>query len=74
MRDKKTVFYSSLAVSLVLISIGIFAPKQLEHFSNSSLSFIYNNLGWFILGSVFIFFCFLYLYRDIQIRSYPVGR
>ncbi|EGQ26301.1 BCCT family transporter [Mammaliicoccus sciuri] len=58
MRDKKTVFYSSLAVSLVLISIGIFAPKQLEHFSNSSLSFIYNNLGWFILGSVFIFFAF----------------
>ncbi|MFS0576358.1 BCCT family transporter [Sporosarcina sp. 179-K 3D1 HS] len=58
MRDKKTVFYSSLAVSLALISIGVFAPKQLENFSNSSLGFIYNNLGWFILGSVFIFFAF----------------
>ncbi|MDS9472449.1 BCCT family transporter [Sporosarcina pasteurii] len=58
MKGKKTVFYSSLAVSLALISVGVFAPKQLENFSESSLSFIYNNLGWFILGSVFIFFAF----------------
>ncbi len=58
MNGKNTVFYFSLALSLFLISIGIFAPKQLEVFSNSSLSFIYNNLGWFILGSVFIFFVF----------------
>jgi glycine betaine transporter len=58
MNGKKTVFHFSLAISLALISVGIFAPKQLENFSNSSLSFIYNNLGWFILGSVFIFFSF----------------
>jgi glycine betaine transporter len=58
MKGKKTVFYSSLAVSLALISVGIFAPKQLESLSESSLSFIYNNLGWFILSSVFIFFAF----------------
>jgi glycine betaine transporter len=58
MNGKKTVFYFSLAISLALISIGIFAPKQLESFSNSSLNFIYNNLGWFILGSVFVFFAF----------------
>lgn len=58
MNSKKTVFYFSLAISLVLISVGIFAPKQLESFSNSALSFIYNNLGWFILGSVFLFFAF----------------
>lgn len=58
MNKNKTIFYISLALSLGLISIGIFAPKQLENFSNSSLSFIYNNLGWFILGSVFIFFAF----------------
>jgi glycine betaine transporter len=58
MNGKKTVFYFSLAISLALISVGIFAPKQLANFSNSSLSFIYNNLGWFILGSVFIFFSF----------------
>lgn len=58
MSSKKAVFYTSLAMSLVLISIGVFAPKQMESFSNSSLSFIYNNLGWFILGSVFIFFAF----------------
>ncbi|MDQ1000585.1 glycine betaine transporter [Neobacillus niacini] len=58
MNGKKTVFHFSLAISLALISIGIFAPKQLENFSNSSLNFIYNNLGWFILGSVFIFFAF----------------
>ncbi|WHY00163.1 BCCT family transporter [Neobacillus sp. DY30] len=58
MNGKRTVFYVSLAISLALISVGIFAPKQLENFSNSSLSFIYNNLGWFILGSVFIFFSF----------------
>jgi glycine betaine transporter len=58
MNGKKTVFHFSLAISLALISIGIFAPKQLENFSNSSLSFIYNNLGWFILGSVFLFFAF----------------
>ncbi|KMY55243.1 glycine/betaine ABC transporter permease [Bacillus sp. FJAT-27231] len=58
MNSKKAVFYTSLAASLLLISVGVFAPKQLEKFSNSSLSFIYNNLGWFILGSVFIFFAF----------------
>ncbi|KAB7705531.1 BCCT family transporter [Bacillus aerolatus] len=58
MNSKKFVFYASLAVSLGLISIGVFMPNQLEHFSNSSLNFIYNNLGWFILGSVFIFFAF----------------
>ncbi|MEK4028249.1 BCCT family transporter [Pseudobacillus sp. FSL P4-0506] len=58
MNSKKAVFYSSLAISLLLISVGVFAPKQLEKFSNSSLNFIYNNLGWFILASVFIFFAF----------------
>lgn len=58
MNGKKTVFFSSLAISLVLISIGVFAPKQMESFSNHSLEFIYNNLGWFILGSVFFFFAF----------------
>jgi glycine betaine transporter len=58
MQGKKTVFHFSLAISLALISVGIFAPKQLESFSNSSLNFIYNHLGWFILGSVFIFFSF----------------
>ncbi|MGK7376896.1 BCCT family transporter [Planococcus sp. 1R117A] len=58
MNGKKTVFYVSLALSLLLISIGVFMPDQLEQFSASSLSFIYNNLGWFILGSVFIFFAF----------------
>ena len=58
MNSKKAVFRISLVLSLMLISVGIFAPKQLENFSNSSLSFIYNNLGWFILGSVFIFFAF----------------
>lgn len=58
MNSKKTVFYSSLAISLGLISIGIFAPEQMENFSNNSLQFIYNNLGWFILASVFFFFAF----------------
>lgn len=58
MNSKKTVFYTSLAISLALISVGVMAPKQLESFSNSALSFIYNNLGWFILGSVFLFFAF----------------
>ncbi|HBZ10898.1 MAG TPA: BCCT family transporter [Bacillus bacterium] len=58
MKSKKAVFYISLAFSLVLISLGVFIPKQLERFSETSLSFIYNNLGWFILGSVFVFFSF----------------
>ncbi|HEY9576600.1 MAG TPA: BCCT family transporter [Pseudobacillus sp.] len=58
MSSKKAVFYFSLAISLLLISFGVLAPNQLEKFSNSSLSFIYNNLGWFILASVFIFFAF----------------
>ncbi|PLR77139.1 BCCT family transporter [Bacillus sp. V3-13] len=58
MNSKKAVFRISLVLSLLLISIGIFAPKQLERFSNSSLNFIYNNLGWFILGSTFLFFAF----------------
>ncbi|MED0667857.1 BCCT family transporter [Pseudobacillus badius] len=58
MKHKKAVFYTSLAASLLLISIGVLAPKQLERFSNSSLNFIYNYLGWFILGSVFVFFAF----------------
>ncbi len=58
MNGKKTVLYFSLAASLALISVGIFAPNQLEMFSNSALSFIYNHLGWFILGSVFTFFIF----------------
>ncbi|ELX8379140.1 BCCT family transporter [Providencia stuartii] len=58
MNNKKSVFYVSLAFSLLLISIGAFIPDKLEAFSNSSLGFIYNNLGWFILGAVFIFFSF----------------
>ncbi len=58
MNNKKSVFYVSLAFSLALISFGAFIPDKLEAFSNSALSFIYNNLGWFILGSVFIFFSF----------------
>lgn len=49
MKGKKYVFYISLAISLCLIAIGVFMPSQLESFSNSSLDFIYNNLGWFIL-------------------------
>ncbi|WP_053368538.1 BCCT family transporter [Bacillus sp. FJAT-27245] len=58
MKGNKTVFFSSLAFSIALISAGIIAPKQLEKFSSSSLSLIYDNLGWFILGSVFFFFAF----------------
>ena len=58
MNGKKVVFYISLALSLLLISVGVFAPEQLEKCSASSLNFIYNNLGWFILGGVFIFFAF----------------
>src|SRR5699024_12356615 len=58
MKGKKAVFHISLLVSLFLISLGILIPYQLERFSTSSLSFIYNNLGWFILGSVFLFFIF----------------
>ncbi|WP_210367028.1 BCCT family transporter [Bacillus sp. REN3] len=58
MNSKKAVFRISLVLSLLLISVGIFAPKQLERFSNSSLTFIYNNFGWFILGSTFLFFAF----------------
>ncbi|KKK38958.1 glycine/betaine ABC transporter permease [Mesobacillus campisalis] len=58
MNSKRTVFFSSLAISLALISVGVFAPKQMESFSNNSLEFIYNNLGWFILASVFFFFAF----------------
>ncbi|WP_313801830.1 BCCT family transporter [Cytobacillus sp.] len=58
MNSKKAVFHISLVLSLLLISLGVFAPKQLETFSSSSLNFIYNHLGWFILGSTFIFFIF----------------
>lgn len=55
---KKSVFYISLAASLFLISFGIFMPEKVESFSTSSLNFIYNYLGWFILGSVLIFLAF----------------
>jgi glycine betaine transporter len=58
MNGKRVVFFSALAISLALISVGVFAPKQMESFSNNSLEFIYNNLGWFILASVFFFFAF----------------
>ncbi len=61
MNHKKSVFYVSLAFSLALISFGAFIPDKLK-LSNSALSFIYNNLGWFILGSVLSFsasVCFL---------------
>lgn len=58
MKNKKSVFYISLILSLMLISTGIFIPEKLESFSSGSLGFIYNNLGWFILGCVFIFFAF----------------
>lgn len=58
MNSKRTVFYSSLAISLALISVGVLAPEKLESFSNNSLEFIYNNLGWFILASVFFFLLF----------------
>jgi glycine betaine transporter len=70
MNRKKNVFHFSLVISLLLISVGVFAPKQLEHFFNSALTFIYNYLGWFILGSVFIFFYVLHAYRIIEVRAY----
>lgn len=58
MKHKKAVFYISLAFSLLIILLGITIPKQVEAFSQGSLGFIYNNLGWFILGAVLIFFLF----------------
>lgn len=58
MQNKKAVFYISLTLSLLIISLGLIIPETVEAFSKESLGFIYNNLGWFILGSVFIFFAF----------------
>lgn len=58
MQNKRAVLYISLMLSLLIITLGVFVPEQVEVFSKGSLGFIYNNLGWFILGSVFIFFIF----------------
>lgn len=58
MKNKKAVLYISLAFSLVIILLGVVIPEQVERFSQEALVFIYNNLGWFILGSVLIFFLF----------------
>lgn len=58
MKGKNMVFYASLGLSLIIIALGVLIPEQVEAFSNGSLKFIYNNLGWFILGSVLIFFLF----------------
>lgn len=58
MRSKKAVFYISLGLSLLIIALGVMIPDQVERFSKGSLVFIYNNLGWFILGSVLVFFLF----------------
>lgn len=55
---KRPVFFYSLAFSIILIIIGIFAPQTLENFANSALNFIYEYLGWFILGCTFLFFLF----------------
>ncbi|KZX38259.1 BCCT family transporter [Wohlfahrtiimonas chitiniclastica] len=58
MRSKNAVFYVSLGLSLIVIALGVIIPEQVEAFSKGSLGFIYNNLGWFILGSVLVFFLF----------------
>lgn len=73
MNNKKSVFYVSLAFSLVLISLGAFIPDKLEAFSNYSLGFIYNNLGWFILGAVFIFLVFVCI-SVFKVWSYSAWR
>ncbi|GGZ80709.1 glycine/betaine ABC transporter permease [Ignatzschineria indica] len=58
MKSKRAVFYVSLGLSLIVIALGVFIPERVEAFSRDSLVFIYNNLGWFILGSVLVFFLF----------------
>lgn len=58
MKGEKLVFYASLGISLIMIAFGVMIPEQVETFSKGALGFIYNNLGWFILGSVLVFFLF----------------
>src|SRR5699024_6740508 len=58
MKNKKNVFYSSLAVSLIFIVYGMVFPHQLTNFSEGFLDIIYDNLGWLFLISVLIFIAF----------------
>lgn len=58
MKKYGSVFYISLIVCIAFLGFGAIFPKNLEHFSNTFLDFIYDKLGWLFLLSVFILLIF----------------
>lgn len=53
-----SVFYISLAVSLIIVAWGILAQENFASFANSLMAYLTTNFGWAYLMSMFIFVLF----------------
>lgn len=67
-----TVFYISLALSIVIVLWGIVAQDNFSNFANSLLKFLTTNFGWSYLMSMFVFVIFALIlafskYGDIRL-------
>jgi glycine betaine transporter len=63
MKKDTSVFYISAGILLLLVLIGVFAPKGLETATANIQAFITNSFGWYylILVSLFVLVCLYFL-------------
>lgn len=57
-QKNNSVYYISLAISMVIVIWGIVAQSNFAAFANSLLAFLTNNFGWAYLFSMFLFVLF----------------
>jgi len=63
MKKDRSVFYISAGILLMLVLVGVFAPKSLETATANIQSFITDSFGWYylILVSLFVLVCLYFL-------------
>lgn len=57
-KKSNSVFYISLAISLVIVAWGILAQENFAAFANSLMAYLTTNFGWAYLISMFVFVIF----------------
>ncbi len=55
---KNSVFYISLAITIIIVLFGIVNPKVFSDVTNVTFNFLVNNFSWLYLFSMFIFVVF----------------
>lgn len=58
-KKDSTVFYISLAISIVIVLWGIFASEHFESIANRVLNYLTVNFGWAYLIAMFVFVVFI---------------